>query len=143
MTARREAMMAAAFASLSAALPGRTVRRGLADPSELGDEALRPGVFCLVAERTAGWQQHLQRESELGTTDFAIVFYGCLPAAAADDDTLAVEQLEAQAEGEVLAWCQSIKPEPIDAVYPKEATYSRGIDAPLAWVVMKLEALYV
>ena len=135
--------MDAIKAGLAAQLPGFVVRRGLRYPDQLGDDTLRQGVVCLVAEGMDGWQEHLQREGELGTLRFAAVFYGRLPLAAADDDTEAIEQLELGVQTQLLAWVQSVKPEPMDAVYPKRTRYSQGIDAPVAWLVMELEALYV
>lgn len=135
--------MAAVQAGLAAQLPGMQVRRGLRYPDALGDEALRQGVVCLVAEGMENWQEHLQREGELGTLRFAAVFYGRLPVQADDDDTEAIEQLEMSVQAQFLAWVQSVKAEPIDAVYPGRSRYSQGIDAPVAWLVMELEAFYV
>jgi len=140
MTAPREPFMAAAAASLAAMFPARLVERGMQDPAALGNAKLRQGVFSLIAEGTSGWAQYTGREAENGTLGFAVVIY-CLGADSAT--TLDVEQLEATLEGELLQWCQAIKPAPLDAVYPKGATYSRGLEAPLGWVVMTLEALYV
>lgn len=135
--------MDAIRAGLAAALPGMTVRRGLRYPDQLGDDVLRAGALCLVAEGMDGWQEHLQREGELGTLRFAAVFYGRLPITADDGDTEAIERLELGIQSRLLAWVQSVKPDPIDAVYPKRTRYSQGIDAPVAWLVMELEALYV
>lgn len=136
-------VMDAVKAGLAAQLPDLVVRRGLKYPDQLGDELLRQGVLCLVAEGMDDWQEHLQREGELGTLRFAAVFYGRLPVQADDDDTEAIEQLEMGVQAQLLAWVQSPKPDPIDAVYPKRTRYSQGIDAPVAWLVMELEALYV
>lgn len=137
------AVMDAINAGLAAQLPGMLVRRGLRYPDQLGDDVLRQGALCLMAEGMDSWQEHLQREGELGTLRFAVVFYGRLPIAADDDDTEAIEQLELGVQTQLLDWVQSVKPEPIDAVYPKRTRYSQGIDAPVAWLVMELEALYV
>jgi len=140
MTAPREALMAAAQASLAAALPARQVLRGLQDPAALGDAALLQGVVALVAEGTDGWTEHTGREAEYGTLRLAAVVYLRVPDGAT---TAQLEQAEAAAEGELLAWCQAAKPEPLDAVYPRAAQYSRGLEAPYGWVVLTLEALYV
>lgn len=140
MTSRREEVMAAAAASLQAMHPARRVMRGMVDPAALGDAAVNDGVLTLIAEGTNGWTEYTGREGEYGTLRFAVVGY-----LKAEDDAapLAVEQMEAELEAEVLAWCQAIKPEPLDAVYPRDAAYSRGLEAPYGWIVMSLEALYV
>lgn len=136
--------------SLAAALPGRIVVRGVRMPGApmpgggvMDDDALRQGVVCLAATDMGDWQTHHQREGENGTLQFVVVFYGRLPIAADDVDTEAVENLELAALSELLAWVQTVKPEPIDAVYPKSAAFSQGLDAPVAWLVLRLEALYV
>jgi hypothetical protein len=132
--------MAAAAASLQAMYPGRRVLRGMVDPAALGDAALNDGVFTLIAEGTSGWTDYTGREGQYGTLRFAVVGY-----VRVEDDAAAVvvEQAEAELEAELLAWCQAIKPEPLDAVYPKDVAYSRGLEAPVGWIVMALEALYV
>lgn len=136
--------------SLAAALPGRLVVRGVRMPGGrlpgggvMDDDALRQGVVCITSTEMGAWQDHTQREGENGTLQFSLVFYGRLPIAADDDDTEAVENLELAALDQLLAWAQSVKPAPIDAVYPKAATFSQGLDAPVAWLVLRLEALYV
>lgn len=140
MSSRREETLDAIQASLQALYPTRLVMRGLQDPAELGDAKLAQGVFAVIAETTSGWAGYVGREAEAGTLAFAIVFHG-LPGANAS--TLQVEQMEGAAEAELLAWCRAIKPDPLDAIYPRRCTYSRGLDAPLAWIAMELEALYV
>jgi len=140
MSSLREPAMAAAKESLQAMWPARRVERGLYDPAVVGDEALLQGMFCLVAEGTSGWTDYTGREGEYGTLKFAVVGY-----IKVDDDALPVvlEQAEAQMEAELLAWCQAIKAAPIDAVYPRDVTYSRGLELPLGWIVMAMEAQYV
>lgn len=136
--------------SLAAALPGRLVVRGVRMPDGplpgggvMDDDALRQGVFCIAAAEMGDWQTHLQREGENGTLQFVVVFYGRLSLAEDDTDTEAVENMELTALNELLGWVQSVKPEPIDAVYPKTASFSQGLDAPVGWLVMRMEALYV
>lgn len=140
MSSLREPVMAAAAASLQAACPGRRVMRGMVDPAALGDAALNDGVLTLIAEGTTGWTEYTGREGEYGTLRFAVVGY-----LRVEDDAppVAVEQAEAMLEAEVLAWCQAIKPSPLDAVYPRDAAYSRGLEHPVGWIVIALEALYV
>lgn len=140
MTALREPFMAAAAASLAAMYPARLVKRGLQDPADLGDPVLRQGVYALVAEGTRDWADYRGREGQDGTLGFAIVGYGRVGD---KGTTLDVEQLEATMEAELLAWFQAIKPTPLDAVYPRSVVYSRGFDAPVAWIVMAAEGLYI
>lgn len=140
MSTLREPFMAAAAASLAAMYPARLVKRGLQDPAQLGDAVLRQGLYALVAEGTRDWADHRGREGQDGTLGFAIVGYGRVDDQAG---TLEVEQLEAEMENELMAWCQAIKPAPLDAVYPRNIVYSRGFDAPVAWVVLSAEGLYV
>lgn len=140
MTSPREDFMAAAAASLKALYPDRHVLRGLQDPATLGDTRLRHGVFCLVAEGTEGWAEYSGREGEYGTLDFAVIGY--LRVADADT-TEALERAESEMEGELLAWCQARKAAPLDSVYPRRATYSGGLEHPVGWIVMRLQALYV
>ncbi len=136
----REATMAAAHASLQAMYPARQVLRGMVDPAALGDAKLYDGVFTLIAEGTSGWTEYTGREGQYGTLRFAVVGY-----VRVEDDAapVVVEQAEAELEAELLAWCQADKPAPIDAVYPRDVAYSRGLEAPVGWIVMALEALYV
>lgn len=140
----RGIFMAAAQESLAAMYPERLVRRSVPDLARLGNEALKQGVFSLVAESTKGWTEFTGREGEYGTLEFAVLadamVYELEDGA---DEAQAVEQLEEQLEAEVLAWVQAIKPEPLNAIYPVECTYSGGLEAPNAWIVMKLQALYV
>lgn len=140
MTAPREPFMAAAAASLQAMYPDRIVLRGVQDPALLGDARLRRGVYCLVAEDTEAWAEYGGREAEFGKLNFAVIAWLRVPDAAT---TEALEQAEAELEGELLAWCQASKPAPLDAVYPKRATYSGGLEHPAGWVVFRLEAMYV
>lgn len=146
MSSAREAFMAAAQASLQAMLPARIVERGLLDPADLGDAALVQGVFTLVPDGMADWVNHSGREGEDGTLRFAIVFYGKLDLSDPSNEvkpTLKVEQMEAQAEFEILEWCRALKLEPLSTVYPKRSAYSKGLECPAGWVVLELEALYV
>lgn len=138
---RREDFMAAAAASLAAMYPARLVLRGVQDVAALGNAKLRQGVYQLMAEGMKGWTDYTGREGEYGRLAFAVL----ADARAANDSasTLDVEQLEAVMEDELLAWVQAIKPAPLDAVYPLECTYSGGLEAPNAWIVMRLEGLYV
>jgi hypothetical protein len=139
-TVTRGAFMAAAQASLAAALPGREVMRGIQEPADLGDAALQQGVWTLVAASASGWPRILTREGRFGTLSFAAVFYGRV---AEGESALALEQLEEAAELELLDWVNTTKPEPLDAVYPLRATYSQGREFPYGWVVMEMEAMYV
>lgn len=140
MSSLREPFMAAAKESLQALYPDRIVLRGLQDPAALGDARLLRGVYCLIAEGTEGWTDYTGREGENGTLAFACVAYLRISD---DATTEALEQAEAVVEAELLAWCQAIKPTPLDAVYPKRCTYSGGLEHPVGWIVLRLEALYV
>lgn len=141
-TAPREIFMQAAAESLQAMWPDRIVLRGVQDPAQLGDKRLKLGVFCLIAGGTAGWAEYTNREGEYGTLDFAIVAWFQLQGE--DSSTEHLEQQEAELEHELLQWCQAQKTGPLlDAVYPVRTTYSGGLDCPVGWVVMQLQALYV
>lgn len=139
----REEAMAAAAASLAALHPHRVVKRGMQDPAVLGDALLRQGVFCLVAGRMKGWPRITGREGQWGTLEFAVVGYVMVDEDPTGTLTERLEQAEALLEDELLQWCGLNKAPPIDAVYPEDCTYSRGLEAPVGWVVMGLEALYV
>lgn len=141
MTAPREPFMAAAAASLQAMYPQRIVKRGIQDLAAIGDAALRQGVYQLLAEGTKGWAEFVGREALYGRLAFAVLADARL--ANESGTTLDVEQLEAELEGELLAWLQAAKPSPLEAVYPVECTYSGGLEAPNAWIVFRMEALYV
>lgn len=138
----REDALNAAQASLQALYPARVVKRGLQDPAELGNAVLQQGVIALVAQNTTGWTEYSGGEARNGTLRFAAVAWMWVDAPAATL-TLAIEQAEAQLEAELLAWCAQVKAAPLDAVYPRDVQYSQGLDAPVAWLVMNLEALYV
>lgn len=141
MTSPREPFMAAAAASLAAMYPARIVKRGIQDVAVLGDAALRQGVYQLIAEGTRDWTEYTGREAQYGRLSFAVLADAKLFNE--NGSTLDVEQLEAELEGELLAWLQALKPEPLQAVYPVECTYSGGLEAPNAWIVMRMEAMYV
>lgn len=98
------------------------------------------GVFSVIAEQTDGWAGYVGREAESGTLNFVVVGH-CL--AGPDQSTEDLERLEGALEEELLAWCREAKAAPIDAVYPKRCSYSRGLEHPVGWIVMSLEALYV
>jgi hypothetical protein len=147
----RETFLNAARDSLQAMWPDRHVMRGLVtDPLNLEANLRRKGVFCLIGGRLSDWATYVGREAEFGRLEFAIVFWGELDGEGtrtldgSDTLTLRVEQMEAQAEWELLQWCQAVKSGPLlDAVYPLESTPSGGLDAPVGWVVFRLEGGYV
>ena len=141
--APKEELMAAIKASLQAMYPARVVLRGLQDPAVLGDEQLRLGVYSIIAEMTAGWPGYVGREAEQGNVKFAIVYYGLEPEDPAANLTERVETHENLREQELLDWCNAPRPEPLDCLYPKRAGNSRGLDAPVAWLVMEMEGDYV
>jgi hypothetical protein len=140
MSTLREPFMAAAQASLAALYPERIILRGLQDPAQLGDARLRQGVYALIATGTKDWATHRGREGQDGTLGFVIVGYGRVDDSATPQ---ALEQAEAVMESELLAWCQAIKPTPLDAVYPRDVLYSAGFDHPYTWIVLNLEGLYI
>lgn len=140
MTTLREPFLAAARADLATRYPARQVLRGLQDPATLGDDALAQGVFTLIAESTRGWPEYSGREGQYGTLSFAIVGYCRVPDVQTPED---LERAEGELESELLAWCQAKKAPPMDAVYPREVTYSGGLEHPYGWIVMRLEALYL
>jgi hypothetical protein len=137
---RREQALQAAKESLQALYPDRIVLRGRQDPGLLGDAYLRRGVFAIVAEGTEDWLKFLLREAEYGTLSFVVLAYLRIEE---DTTTEQVEQAEAVMEQELLDWCLLAKPAPLDAVYPRAATYSTGLDHPVGWLVMRMEAHYV
>jgi len=136
----RKAFAVAAKASLAAMYPARHVERGLIDPAAIGDARLYDGVFSVVAEGTSDWTEYTGREGQFGTLRFAVVGYVRVADDASTED---VEDAECDLEADLLAWCQATKAAPLDAVYPKDCTYSRGLEAPVGWIVMLLEALYI
>lgn len=140
----RGAFMQAAKESLAAMHPHRLVFRGVPDPARLGNENLKAGVFSLLATDTRGWTDHTGREGQYGQLNF-VVLADALVTDIEDGQTeaQAAELLEELLEAELLAWVQAIKPTPLDAIYPVESVYSGGLEAPNAWVVMKLQAMYV
>lgn len=142
LPSRREDALDAAQASLQALYPDRVIKRGLQDPAVLGDAVLRQGAIALVAGSTDNWTEYAGGEARNGTLHFSAVAW-VLVSADAGTESLAVEQAEAQLEAELLAWCAAVKPAPLDAVYPRDVQYSRGLEAPYGWLVMNLEALYV
>ncbi|WP_271008627.1 hypothetical protein [Paucibacter sp. B51] len=140
---RRGLALAAAQASFAAMYPARRVERGMQEPAEVGDAVLRQGLFTFIATGRNAFSGEVGAEHRDSTLSFALVAYGQVADLSAAGLSLRVEQLEEQLEQEVIEWCQAAKPAPLDAVYIKNATYSQGLDAPVAWVVLELEALYV
>lgn len=144
--ALREPFMAAMKTSLQAMYPDRLVLRGPHDPATLGDARLRRGVFCLVASGTDGWAEHTWREAQYGTLGFSVVIYGLTEDVVDTEEFRHYERLdalEATLEAELLAWCKTAKPEPLDAVYPVRATYSGGLEFPVCWLTIEMRAQYI
>ena len=138
----REAFMVAARDSLEAACPGRHVMRGMVDPVTLPDALLRKGVLTLIATGRDSWLMHTGREGEYGRLEFVIIGYVRLQGT--DESTERLERTEAQLEHEVMQWVRDeMKTAPLDAVYPLRCTYSGGLETPMGWIVMELEARYV
>lgn len=136
----REPVLEAVKASLAAACPLRVVARGLHDPAELGNKVLQQGHYSVVASGMGDWNTNVGSEGTEGRLRFVIVFHG-MPGPNATP--LEVEQLEGQAQAELLAWVRGPRPGALATIYPLRANYSQGLEAPVAWVYMELEALYV
>lgn len=140
MSSARDDMLDALKASMAAAMADRVVERGLKDPAALNAEEMRRGHFAIVASAMGEWLRYRGREAESGKLKFAVVFHG-QPSAKAT--ALDVERMEGEALEQLLAWCREARPEPLDTVFPIDATFSRGLDAPVAWMVVEMEANYV
>lgn len=150
----REDFMAAAAASLQALHPHRLVKRGIQNLDVLGNDVLRQGVFMLLAAGTSDWAEYTGREGQFGRLKFAILAVSLVeeetdPADLPEgvdpgaDITLRVEQREAVMEAEILQWVRERKDPPLDSIYPRDADYSGGLEAPNTSVVLQLEAEFV
>lgn len=137
---RRDAVLDALEASLQAFLPARLVSRGLPDPAVLGDAKLKQGHYALVAGGMEGWNTNVGAEATEGRLRFTVVFHGLVGPSAS---TRQVEALEGTAQAELLAWLRAPRAGDISTVYPVKATYSQGLDCPMAWLALEMEALYV
>lgn len=132
--------MAAAAASFAAMYPARLVGRGMVDPATLKDADLARGVVRFVATGRAGWNRNRGAEASSSTLGAAAVCY----VRVADNASQAeLEAAEAALEQELVDWCAAFKAQPLDAVYPVDSNYSRGLEHPVGWVVLNLEILYV
>lgn len=126
--------------SLAQALPGRRIERGLQDWDALGDAALRQGVVAAITKGLGDFSGVVGRENELGSLSFGLVGYLRASDKATPED---LEDLELALCAELEAWAQAAKPEPLDAVYVQNVTFSQGLSHPYGYVVMELKALYI
>ncbi|WP_367846454.1 hypothetical protein [Rhodoferax sp. WC2427] len=136
MSGIQEQTLAAMVASLAARMPGRTVQRSLPkDPAGLQVADLVPGLVCIVAAGGGSFANWSGREGELGSMNVKVVAF-----LAVDEDTepQAIEQAENALLADLLAWCQDIKPEPLDDVVPGNYQQSSQVEHPYGWLVLDL-----
>jgi len=122
--------------SLAAALPARYVQRSLVDPSSEKNERLAAGVLCLVATGGGAFANWQGREGELGTINVTVVGYVKVADKSSPDT---VERAEMAMLNDVLAWCQLVKPVPLDCVYPESWRTSKQLTHPVGWLALDLE----
>lgn len=137
-----ETVMATLETSLQAALPARTVQRGMVlDPASLKAVQLTAGVLCLVSQGGGGFLNYQGREGDGGDMDVTVVGF---VSVAERDATYKLEQAEFALIEDVLTFCKGIgMVGPLDAVVPQSWQQSGQLEHPFGWVTMKLKVRWL
>jgi hypothetical protein len=135
----RDTLMAAMQESMSAFLKSRVVDRGLVDPANLPLEQLQVGVLRLVTRGGGNFANYQGREGELGTVRFTVLGFIQVPEKSAKVE---VEQAELALLEDVLDWAgpRQQRSPPLDCIYPLEYTQSSGLEHPIGWIALSMEA---
>lgn len=136
----QDQVMDAMQASLEAALPGRYVQRKLVDPGQEKADRLESGVICLVSAGGGDFANWTGREGELGTMNVQVVGFVRVADRLGSDAT---ERAELAMLADLLAWCQAIKPEPLDSVYPGAYRQSQQLAHPVGWLALEMQVRFV
>jgi len=137
-----ETVMATLETSLRAALPARTVQRGMVlDPANLKAVQLTAGTLCLVSQGGGGFYNWQGREGDGGDLDVTVVGF---VSVAERDATKQLEQAEFLLIEDVLTFCKGIgMVAPLDAVVPQSWQQSGQLEHPFGWVTMKLKVRWL
>jgi hypothetical protein len=127
----------AVLASLTAALPGRFVQRGLVDPAAAEREQLLAGLVCVVSRGGGQFANYLGREGQLGTMEVALVCFLVVDEAT---QTVAIEQAELALLQDLLAWTSY--PNGVGSALPKEFRQSEQLEHPYGWLVLGLDVRF-
>jgi len=140
-----EDVMVALVASMAAAMPTRHVQRKLADPGNETQARLIAGVVCVVSGGGGEFANYQGREGELGSMNVKVVGFLQVPTKVADVPTTGedVEKAELALLGDLLAWCQLIKPVPIDSSLPGDWRQSQQLEHPMGWLTLDLKVSHV
>jgi hypothetical protein len=135
----QDEILLAVKASLAEKLPERHVQRSLVNPATEKDTRLLDGVVCVVATGGGNFANWQGREGELGTINVTLVAY-----VKVSDKSLpeAVEAAELALLSDLLGWCQDIKDEPLDSVYPMTWETSKQLAHPVGYLVLNIEVKY-
>ena len=137
---KQDDVMDALKASLAAALPARHVQRRLVDPGTEKSARLEAGVICVVSAGGGSFANWQGREGELGTMNVIVVGFVKVADSAPSDD---VERAELALLADLLGWCQLVKPEPLDSVYPGSYRQSQQLAHPVGWLALDLQVRHV
>lgn len=137
MDSARDALLQQWRDSLADYLPARFVRRGLVDPATLPKREIEAGVLCLIARGGGAFANYQGREGELGTVRAAIVGFVQVKER---DEIVVVEQAELGLLEDVLAWIGERKAPPLDCIYPGDYVQSGGLERPVGWFNLAVEA---
>lgn len=140
-----EDTMVALVASLAAAMPTRHVQRKLIDPANESKERLAAGVLCVVSGGGGEFLNYQGREGELGSMNVKVVGFLQVPIKMAGVATTGedVEKAELALLDDLLAWCQLVKPAPIDSTLPGDWRQSQQLEHPMGWLALDLKVSHV
>lgn len=141
----QEDVMVALVASLAAAMPTRHVQRKLVDPGNESQARLEAGVVCVVSGGGGDFLNYQGREGELGSMNVQVVGFLQVPTKVAGVATTGedVEKAELALLGDLLAWCQTAKPVPIDSTLPGNWRQSQQLEHPMGWLALELKVGHV
>lgn len=126
--------------SLADFLPQRRVRRGLVDPATLKKADLEAGQLCLVTTGGGSFANYQGREGELGTLRARILGF---VQVGEREELHVVEQAELALLEDVLTWIGERKAPPLDCIYPGDYQQSGGLEHPIGWFSLAVEARHV
>lgn len=136
----QDQVMDAMAASLTAALPARYVQRALVDPGVEKAPRLEAGVVCVVSTGGGNFANWTGREGELGTMNVSVVGFVKVADRLTSDAT---ERAELALLEDLLAWCQAVKAEPLDSVYPGAYRQSQQLAHPVGWLALELQVRWI
>lgn len=110
------------------------------DPATLKKADLEAGQLCLVTTGGGSFANYQGREGELGTLRARILGF---VQVGEREELHVVEQAELALLEDVLTWIGERKAPPLDCIYPGDYQQSGGLEHPIGWFSLAVEARHV